>query len=98
MTELFQRSFLAGVLDDAGKTGDAIRVLEQDVRPAMASFVSGWPWPQINEHLLRLYRKAGRFADAERLEHEMRRYLAAADPDHPVAARLAAPEKSAVKH
>ena len=38
--------------------------------------------------LAELYRKTGRVSQAEKVEDELRRYLSAADPDHPLLAQL----------
>jgi hypothetical protein len=40
------------------------------------------------ERLSQLYRNAGRVAEAEEIEKELRELLAVADEDHPIKARL----------
>ena len=47
-----------------------------------------WTWPQCRLRLARMLRKLGRAEQAVKVEAEIRHFLAAADPDHPVLARL----------
>jgi hypothetical protein len=51
---------------------------------------SAHAWLPLRHRLAELYRVAGRNADAEKMEAELRTLLAAADDDHPIRRRLAA--------
>jgi tetratricopeptide (TPR) repeat protein len=83
---------LASALAHKGDLEGAVRVLEftsQKKRLGVFNWVSNGPlW--IRNHLLlaRLYRKAGRAADAQRIEAELLNLLALADADHPILVEL----------
>jgi len=73
----------------------AIRVLEEaSARPFrtysyMEIGVSGsYFWLRVKVRLGELYRAQGRLKDAEQIDFEVRHLLSAADPDHPLLARL----------
>lgn len=82
---------LGTALESLGRRGEAIATLESCAaeRP---SFVSGnfrAPfWMRLKVHLAETYRRAERIADAEAQEAEVRKLMAAADPDHPLLKRL----------
>jgi hypothetical protein len=48
----------------------------------------GAQWLAMREQLAQLYRHAGRMTEADAVETELRRVLAGADADHPIARRL----------
>jgi tetratricopeptide (TPR) repeat protein/tRNA A-37 threonylcarbamoyl transferase component Bud32 len=48
----------------------------------------GLAWLRVRERLARLYREAGRVADAKAIESELRQLLVVADDDHPIKRRL----------
>ena len=79
---------LSTALEREGKIDDAIAQLAEDTRPTVVAFYSGWPWQQCRVKLAELYRKAGRLADAAKVEDEIRLYLSEGDADHPVLVAL----------
>jgi tetratricopeptide (TPR) repeat protein len=85
---LWSRMVEAAALEQQGKAEAALTLLEKETKPADADFHTGFPWPKARLQLADLYRKAGRAADAVRVEDEIRQFLSEADADHPVLARL----------
>lgn len=83
-TLLWLRLARASALDRAGRVEEAIAEIEPFSRPPRTHLSDAWHWPQARAKVAELYRKAGRGSDAARVEEELRRYLAAADPDHPL--------------
>jgi tetratricopeptide (TPR) repeat protein len=86
--QLWMRMVQASALEQQGKSGEALTLLEQEIKPAHADFSTGYPWPKARLQLADLYRKAGRASDAARVEDEIRHFLSEADADHPVLVRL----------
>ena len=87
-TVLWYRLGLASALEREERLEEAIAALEPHTRPGAAHLSDAWPWPQAREKVAELYRKAGRIADAARVEEELRQRLAAADADFPQRLRL----------
>ena len=54
----------------------------------------GLHWLTVRERLARLYREAGRVADGNAIEGELRALLVVADDDHPIKRRLFAPDST----
>ena len=83
---------LAAALARQGDEKGAVRVFERaslQKRPAVFLRMSnGGLWTRNQFLLARLYRKVGRVADAEKIEAELARLLAAADSDHPILVEL----------
>ena len=83
---------LASALARQGDDEGAVRVLERASRqksPAVFLWMSnGGFWTRNQFLLARQYRKAGRVADAQRIESELTKLLAVADPDHPIVVGL----------
>jgi predicted Zn-dependent protease len=83
---------LASALARRGDLESAIRALEkgsQSKRLAVFHWGSNGAFWERNQLLLaRLYRKAGRAPDAQRIEAELLKLLAVADPDHPLLLEL----------
>ena len=77
---------LARLLETDGQLTEAITLLEDAEGERLKN--DSWLWLEIEEQLARVYRKAGRTADAARIESQLRRLLACADPDHPSLRRL----------
>jgi tetratricopeptide (TPR) repeat protein len=75
----------------------AIAVLEGAPPPgAVDSQGLGWgfEWLLVRERLAQAYRRAGRVADAEKVESELLELLAVADDDHPIRRRLSSARTS----
>ncbi len=52
------------------------------------SVLTGPLWSRLQAQLAQLYRDMGQHEDARKLEDELRRLLALADPDHPILRQL----------
>jgi hypothetical protein len=83
---------LAEALADSGRVSDAIAVLEDVSSRRSEMVIQGanlaWHWLHAREALAQLYRRAGRDADADAVEAELRKLLEVADDDHPIKRRL----------
>lgn len=77
---------LAQALEEQGDFPKAIHVLED--LPQGNFNPSGPDWLRTRAQLARLYRKAGRVQDAEKVEAELKKLLVYADPDHPLLLQL----------
>ena len=77
---------LASAMSRQGDLSGAIRMLEQGLKHKRKaiSVSNGVLWEQDEVALARLYRKAGRLADAQRVESELARLVAVADSDDPI--------------
>lgn len=87
-----ETSYLAEAHAANGRLDRAIETLEM-ISTRRAHLVSGrytpaWEYLRLRNLLSELYRRAGRAADAERVDAELRRLLAVADDDHPLRRRL----------
>jgi hypothetical protein len=89
---------LASALAHQGDLDGAIRVLELGPRQKrQAAFHwanNGAFWMRNQLLLARLHRKAGRTADAQRIEADLLKLLAVADADHPILMELERLRKS----
>jgi tetratricopeptide (TPR) repeat protein len=92
------RETLAVALDRQGDLSSAIQVLEDGSRwkrHATFAFLShGAFWTRYQALLARLYRRAGRAAEAQRVEAELSKLLAVADADHPILLELQQSQRS----
>jgi tetratricopeptide (TPR) repeat protein len=82
---------LAQAFRAAGDLPRAVEALERDFRDRasrIAGAASGYDWLKSADALADLYRVDGRVTDAERVEAEIRKLLAVADEDHPIARRM----------
>ncbi len=81
---------LADAWEQQGEWEQAARVLEEaSIKKTL--LVQGSPaplWFRIQWRLAEVYRKLGRDEDTRRIEDELRRLLALADPDHPILRQL----------
>jgi len=78
---------LAGALQQGGKLGEAVEILEHHTRSKRQAALSygldiGTLWMRPLLQLAGLYRRMGRGRDARRIEDDLRQLLACADPDH----------------
>lgn len=75
-----------------GRTASALEVLEDAASNRVSVYgwlVDGVPfWMQDEIALAQLYRRLGRVQDAEKIESELRKLLACADPDYPLLVEL----------
>ena len=83
---------LALAFERHGEPQEALRVLE-DASPARRlEFAWESPfgvfWLRIQAHLAQLYRQTGRTEEARKIEGQLRKILAYADPDHPILLQL----------
>ena len=80
---------LARAWELKGNLPEAIRALEgpSAERPRVW-MVHGFAWMRIQGRLAQLYRKVGRQQDAQRVEAELGKLLAGADPDFPMLGQL----------
>jgi tetratricopeptide (TPR) repeat protein len=82
---------LAAALERLNRRDEALKVLEaaaaEEPRYTRTG-PSGAFWLRVLAKLSEAYRECGRAADAERVDSRLRGLLAAADPDHPLRARL----------
>ena len=81
---------LADLLAEQGKPKEAIDVLRPLSGLRSRAFVVGYghDWMRAQWRLAQLYRKAGQTSEAEKIEAELRRLLAYADPDHAILLQL----------
>ena len=83
---------LALALERHGQPQEALRVLEDASQERFLEFAWNSPfgvfWLRIQAHLAKLYRELGRTQEASNIEHQLRRVLAYADPDHPILLQL----------
>jgi len=84
---------LAKAWREQGNSGKAVQVLnaalEQKSRLLLEqSLLTGPLWLRLQAQLAQLYREMGRDADARKIEDELRKRLALADPDHPIVRQL----------
>ena len=83
---------LAAVQRKAGNRSAAIATLEQASRVPRWRTTDGhslgYAWIRMRAALLALYREAGRQAEADAVEKELRQLMAVADPEHPIRAQL----------
>jgi tetratricopeptide (TPR) repeat protein len=97
-TFLLGMETLASALARRGDLGGAIAVLERGSkqrRQVAFHWVSnGFLWERNQLLLARLYRKASRVAEAQRIEAELSRLLALADADHPLLLELGRLQRS----
>ena len=82
---------LARAWEREGNLPKAIGALEMASaeRPRI-TIVRGFAWMRVQRHLAQLYRKVGRQQGAQRIEAELGRLLAGADPDFPMLVQLRA--------
>jgi tetratricopeptide (TPR) repeat protein len=84
---------LAGVQRASGDLRSAIATLERASQvprwQTARTWVLGFRWTRMRAALAALYRQAGRIAEAEVVEDELRRLMAVADANHPVRTQLA---------
>jgi tetratricopeptide (TPR) repeat protein len=83
---------LALAFERHGEPQEALRVLE-DASPARRLEFAwespfGMFWLRIQAHLAQLYRHTGRTEEARKIEGQLRKILAYADPDHPILLQL----------
>jgi hypothetical protein len=80
---------LAVAWEEMGNLPKAIEALELSSREKPRGEMSmGFAWMRNQGRLAKLYRKAGRVEDAERVEAELRKLLADADADYPLLVQL----------
>jgi tetratricopeptide (TPR) repeat protein len=83
---------LADALERQGDLHKAVQVLERASREKTIAYEdigsTGQYWLRVQCRLLQVYRKLGRIEDAQRLEAELSKILAYADPGHPVLLQL----------
>ena len=82
---------LAEALHTAGRTAEAVEVLETSTRArgrAATGASSGYAWIGARERQAQLYRGTGRQAEARAIESELLTLLEVADDDHPIKRRL----------
>jgi len=83
---------LAKAFERQGDLQNSIRVLERASREKAIGF-DNFPagvayWLRVQSQLARLYRQVGRVEDALKIESELSKLLAYADPDHPILRQL----------
>ena len=89
---------LALAFEQSGRPDRALPVLEEGFRRRFLEFPSDDPYEwdnpyvvfslRIQARLALVYRQVGRIEDARKLENQLRRILAYADPDHPIVLQL----------
>jgi tetratricopeptide (TPR) repeat protein len=80
---------LARTWEAEGNLPEAIETLERaSAGKSSAGIVRGFAWMRVRWRLAQFYRKAGREQDAQRIEAELRKLLACADPDFPMLVQL----------
>ncbi|MDA2914237.1 tetratricopeptide repeat protein [Acidobacteriia bacterium AH_259_A11_L15] len=89
---------LADIWERQGDLPRAIQVLETASQEKKRAFFGGdaYDWMRVQMGLAQLYRKVGREQDAQKIEAELRKLLAYADPDHALLRQLQATEEVAV--
>jgi DNA-binding winged helix-turn-helix (wHTH) protein/tetratricopeptide (TPR) repeat protein len=89
--------YLSDALTKAGRTGEAIEVLEQELAdkpdPAALHWIAG-----SELRLFRLYKAVGREQDARGMELKIHQQLSVADADHPMLAALETSDTIAAVH
>ncbi|MEE8201861.1 MAG: tetratricopeptide repeat protein [Candidatus Acidoferrales bacterium] len=83
---------LAGIWERQGHLPRAIQVLEATSQEKKRSIFGGggYTWMRVQMRLAQLYRKVGREEEAQKIEAELLKLLAYADPDHPLLRQLRA--------
>lgn len=83
---------LARAYERKGDLSKAIQLLEELSKEKIWAAMFGWEgpasWMEVQGELARLYRKAGREQDAQKIESELRKLLIYADADHPIVRQL----------
>jgi tetratricopeptide (TPR) repeat protein len=80
---------LARAWEREGNLPEAIGALEKaSAERPRVGIVRGFAWMRIQWRLAHLYRKVGRQQDAQRIEAELGKLLAGADPDYPMLVQL----------
>ncbi len=84
---------LAKAWREQGNSGKAVQVLTAALQKKShllveQSLLTGPLWLRLQAQLVQLYREMGRDEDARKIEDELRRRLALADPDHPILRQL----------
>ena len=101
MAYLMASESLSRAFESEGKLDEAIRVLEEVSQEKAATYPnpgpSGYFWLRDQVRLAALYRKAGRQTEALKVESELLKLLALADPDHPILRQLRAAQLTASK-
>jgi tetratricopeptide (TPR) repeat protein len=85
---------LAAALEKKGDIDGAIRALEQASDAKSQAVINqnwGAYWLRTRLELARAYRTAGRVEDARKVEADLQRLLAFADPEHPILRELQKP-------
>jgi tetratricopeptide (TPR) repeat protein len=91
---------LAGVLEKDGKLKEAAEVLERAAESLgriaiLYGYDTGSMWMKNRIQLAGLYRRMGREQEARKIEDELRKLLACADPDHALVRELNQPRPAA---
>jgi tetratricopeptide (TPR) repeat protein len=91
---------LAGALEKDGKLGEAVEILERLAEAKGRACViyggeHGALWMRTRLQLAGLYRRLGREQEARRIDDELRKLLAYADPDHQLVRELNRSESAA---
>ncbi len=90
---------LAQVYQQQGDFDRALQVLEAASREKTATYA--WPapvglfWMRTQVRLAQLYRQVGREEDARKIEDELLKLLAYADPDYPLLVQLKSAQSAA---
>jgi DNA-binding winged helix-turn-helix (wHTH) protein/tetratricopeptide (TPR) repeat protein len=83
---------LADALERQGDQQKAVQVLERASQQKAIAYENdgstGQYWLRVQWRLAQLYRKLGRVEDAEKIEAELSKMLAYADPEHPILLQL----------
>lgn len=92
-SEFFTESVsLADALERQGELQKAVQVLEKASQQKTIAYENagstGAYWLRVQWRLAQLYRKLGRPEEAEKVEAELSKILAYADPEHPILLQL----------
>ena len=84
---------LAKAWKEQGNSGKAVQVLNAALQKQSRllleqSLLTGPLWLRLQAQLVQLYREMGQDEDAGKIEDELRKRLALADPDHPILRQL----------
>jgi serine/threonine protein kinase len=80
---------LAACLEERGDSARALQILEQASNQRDRIYAEyGHLWLRSQVRLVRLYRKLGKAADAERAKADLAKMLSVADPDFPILVQL----------